>query len=163
MIVGSFFTAPKWILYMMLLTISLPDQEVSEIFIRFNVNNKLSAMITKIRSSYQILDIQLAKVMKDSQLFKILKNYSDNELGTFLCLFSINSRKKILRYLNNLKCTSLHLSGLEISNVTGLHKRELGRCIESLKMLKLDKQILNRDDEIEMLKTICKENTFEKE
>ncbi|MCK5848982.1 MAG: CBS domain-containing protein, partial [Caldisericia bacterium] len=108
-IFDDFFSAPKWVLYILLLTISLPEQEVSKIYTRFKVNNKTLTMVTRVRSSYLLLDSKLEEVLKDSQIFRLLKNYSDNELGAFLCLFSIKPRKKILRYLNNLKGITLCL------------------------------------------------------
>jgi tRNA nucleotidyltransferase (CCA-adding enzyme) len=164
-VLKQYYNGPRWILFIAIMTISLPLESTLQICERLRMNNKYIAMIQKIHRFYPSLNNELPKIKKNSQLYKTLKPFSDKELGVFLCLCSIHARKKILHYLSLLQTLSLKLTANEIKKYSGLEKRELGDCIESLKMLQLDGLIQSKEDEIRAMQNQqkkIKESEFDK-
>jgi len=145
---GEYYKGPKWILFVAIITISLPLGSTHEICSRLRMSNKYTMMIQRIHQFFPYLNRELPSVRQNSHLYKTLKQFSCNELGILLCLLTIHARKKILHYFTITNNASLNLSASEIKQRTGLEKKALGQCIEKLKMLKLDAEILTKEDEI---------------
>ncbi|MDD4614211.1 MAG: CBS domain-containing protein [Caldisericia bacterium] len=148
-VLQKYYIGPKWILYIAVMTISLPLESTLDICERLRMSHKDIAMIQKVHRSYPSLNNELLSIKQNSHLYQTLKPFSSNELGVFLCLSSIHVRKKILHYVCKLQKISLEITANEIKALTGLEKRDLGNCIEELKMLKLDGFIPSKEDEIQ--------------
>ncbi len=143
---------PQWVVYVSIITISLPWDQTHEICTRLRMNNKMIATIRRIHYASKELDYQLEKEVRNSQIYSLLKQYTQTELCAFLCLLSFQSRKKILFFLDSLRKTELLLTAREIEELTGLKRKELGKCIQQLKMVKLDGFVQTKEDEMTYLR-----------
>ncbi len=142
----------RWILYLLLLTLSISNDELEDIMERLKLNKKKKSWIYHFRKHYQATLEQLngMPLEKASILVDLLETYRSEELAALASICNNSQRKAIEHYFFKLRLIKLEASGEQIKKWTELEGKELGQVLRQLKIMKIDGQLETLEEEKNM-------------
>jgi tRNA nucleotidyltransferase (CCA-adding enzyme) len=153
----------KWILYFIVLTLPISDVEVEELATRLKLNQKKKAMMMNLRHTYNNCLHVLNKLEKNSEIFKLLHPYSEEQLLILTALAPEHNKDKLKKFYKELRYVRPFMNGSEIAQKTNLTKEKLGTLIHALQMMKLDGLILSKEEEEKQINLLTERISHENE
>jgi hypothetical protein len=95
----------------------------------------------------KIIDELKKKYMANSQLYDILKG-KPPELMAFAATFKGIVKKRIYKYVSDLKDLKLNINGSDLLRLGCQPSKDIGFILDYLLRLKLDGKIKNKDEEV---------------
>jgi tRNA nucleotidyltransferase (CCA-adding enzyme) len=142
----------RWILYLLLLTLSITNEELEEIMERLKLNKKKKAWLYHFRKHFQASLEFLSgnNLNKASTLVDLLDTYRGEELAALASICNNTQRKAIEWYFFKLRLIQLEATGQEIKDWTKLQGKELGQVLHVLRKMKIDGELSNKKAEKNM-------------
>ena len=137
----------------------LADKSKSEVFSwcsEMKVKKKDTFLILNyIEGQKEIIERLQAKSLHNSDIYEILKPLSP-ELLAFAASFKNLARKRIYKYISELKDQKLRINGNDLIRMGNIPPRNIGFLLDELLRLKIDGKIKNREDEIKKAQFMIK-------
>jgi tRNA nucleotidyltransferase (CCA-adding enzyme) len=152
--------AQPWCVYLALLLSELADTRLEAVLNRLHLPNDQKSIIQKglaIQAQLpQVNDGMDVRVVKNSQVYHLLKGKPEESLAIAACLTSPGAplRRLIRLYLEHLEQVAIELSGTDLVDMGFKQGPEIGKTLNLLLDAKLDGQIKSRDDEVKFVKTL---------
>ncbi len=146
-----------WITYLMALLRDLTVEEINEWSKRMKLK-KLDALnleegVSMISGAAE----ELGKKLKNSELYFLLKNLSQEQLILFYAISKKEERTKIIRFLRELKSIKPTINGNKLIELGFQPSPLFGKVLHDLLCARLDGLVKTEEDEINLTKKMMKE------
>jgi tRNA nucleotidyltransferase (CCA-adding enzyme) len=152
--------AQPWCVYLALILSELAETRLEAVLNRLHLPNDQKSIIQKglaIQAQLpQINDGMDVRVVKNSQVYHLLKGKPEESLAIAYCLTSPGAplRRLIRLYLEHLEQVAIELSGTDLVDMGFKQGPGIGKTLHLLLDAKLDGEIKSRDDEVKFVKTL---------
>ena len=141
----------RWILFLLLLTLSVDNEEMEEMMERLKLNSKKKSCIIHFRENHRNILKQLkAPDLKPSAIVHMLKSYKSEELAALASISDKIQRKAIEDYFFTYRHIHLESNTKDIIYWTGLDGKPLGKLLQQLLSYKIDGCISTQQEEKNM-------------
>ncbi|MCM8774420.1 MAG: hypothetical protein NC820_06780 [Candidatus Omnitrophica bacterium] len=146
----------EWLIYLLGITIKLSKEKVERFCSNFDFRRGEKKILTEIFIEKRTIH-SLKRKVKIRKIISVLKPMSFEAIVFFYAYFN-NKRlnKNILYFLNNLEKIKINVRGSDLEAINLKPAKIYGKILEELVYVKLEKNLLTKEEELEEAKKIFK-------
>ncbi|MCX5681238.1 MAG: hypothetical protein NT079_03025 [Candidatus Omnitrophica bacterium] len=145
----------KWLVYFMILIDDYPSDTINKMLGRFSFSRHDRDKVISSKLAYEVVRRLDDQVLKPSQICKVLKNVSLEELVVFLVKTQgMAPETCIKKFLTNYRMTRLLLKGDDLVKLGVKDGKKMGEILQHLLERKIDSGITTKEGEAKLLEQI---------
>lgn len=144
-----------WLIYLMVFADKLSQERLLKFCKRFSFRKGEQKRLNILLSQKKSVTILHKSTISSARVFKILKSFSYESIVFFYAYFkSKNLKKNIFLFLDKLCHLSINLRGQDLKDMGFLPHILYGKALDKLHLLKIDKGLTTREQEVKEIKAI---------